>query len=281
MSSISRKAFEILLHGFQLSLQGLGKKGNLILAELTEKLAPTIKIPLQFGSLKMYCPGRLPVWRANSFLTKEPETIKWVDSFEENSVFWDIGANVGVFSLYSALRHEIKVLSFEPAAANYFVLNNNIQLNKLDDVITAFCLAFNKSSRLDRLFLSSSEFGSALHTFSKSNDHDEKSTIYKKKQGMIGYSIDDFIKQFEPPFPNYIKIDVDGIEGQIIEGARSTLADERVKSILIELDTKNSTESDEITQWIVEAGFNLETREHAPQFDQSEYASIYNHIFRR
>jgi hypothetical protein len=54
------------------------------LAELAEKLAPTIDVSFDTGVLKMYCPGRLPVWRAESFLSKEPETIRWIDSFEKN-----------------------------------------------------------------------------------------------------------------------------------------------------------------------------------------------------
>jgi FkbM family methyltransferase len=281
MTTVSRKLFELCLWGIRKGAQGLGRKGNLIIAELAEKLAPTIDVPLETGMLKMYCPGRLPVWRAESFLSKEPETIEWVDSFEGNSVFWDIGANVGVFSLYSALRHQVKVLAFEPAAANYYVLNSNIRLNQLDNKISAFCLAFNKNTCLDSLFLSSVEFGSALHTFSKSNDLNEKPTVPKQKQGMIGFSIDDFIERFNPFFPNYIKIDVDGIEGEIVDGALATLADDRMKSILIELDTKNSIESDRIIQVIEQAGLTLERRQHAPQFDQGEYSSIYNHIFRR
>ena len=54
-----------------------------------------------------------------------------------------------------------------------------------------------------------------------------------------------------------------------------------MKSILIELDTKNPIESDHIIQVIEQAGLTLETKEHALQFDQGEYSSIYNHIFRR
>ena len=65
---------------------------------------------------------------------------------------------------------------------------------------------------------------------------------------MIGFSIDDFIERFEPLFPSYIKIDVGGIEKQIIEGVRSALADERMQSILIELNTGNPDESDQINK---------------------------------
>jgi len=45
----------------------------------------------------------LHLLRANLLESKEPETLDWIDGFEENEVLFDIGANVGVFSLYAAL----------------------------------------------------------------------------------------------------------------------------------------------------------------------------------
>jgi hypothetical protein len=50
----------------------------------------------------------------------------------------------------------------------------------------------------------------------------------KLKQALVGHSIDDFIKQFDPNFPNHLKIYVDGIEYKIIEGAREKLKDNRL-----------------------------------------------------
>jgi hypothetical protein len=64
---------------------------------------------------------------------REPETIAWIDDFLMPSRFWDIGANVGTYVLYAALRPGVAVLAFEPAAASYAALCRNIEANRCDD----------------------------------------------------------------------------------------------------------------------------------------------------
>jgi len=83
----------------------LGEHRNAaILAHVVESLSPAITVDTPLGALKMHCPGELPVFRANTLLTKEPETIAWIDTFEPGETLWDIGANVGVYSLYAGLK---------------------------------------------------------------------------------------------------------------------------------------------------------------------------------
>src|SRR5437899_782642 len=71
-------------------------------AEATEKLLEELKITVQTppGPISFYASGPRLVSRAKTLLSKEPDVIRWIDSFPEGSVFWDIGANIGVFSLY-------------------------------------------------------------------------------------------------------------------------------------------------------------------------------------
>lgn len=197
-----------------------------------------IEIETDFGIVKFHCPpGKNPIKRAKTLLSKEPETIEWINSFDKNDILWDVGANVGCYSLYAALKN-IRVLSFEPMAANYYLLNKNIEINKMDDRILSFCIAFSNSVKLDYFYLNSSNFGDALHTFGEEKNWLGEEFTAKFKQGMIGYSIDNFIEQFKPEFPTHIKIDVDGIEDKIISGATQTLIDDRLKSVLIEINTK-------------------------------------------
>src|ERR1700751_6054352 len=75
------------------------------------------------------------------FETREPETLAWIDSFETPCRFWDIGANIGVLSIYAGLRAGIEVRAFEPAAASYAALCRNIEANRLDDRVQAYCVA--------------------------------------------------------------------------------------------------------------------------------------------
>ena len=72
----------------------------------------------------------IPYTRAVTLFTKEPETIAWIDDrVLPGDVFYDIGANIGVFSLYSAKVKKATVIAFEPHAKNYGILNENIFLN--------------------------------------------------------------------------------------------------------------------------------------------------------
>jgi FkbM family methyltransferase len=258
-----------------------GNSKNQVSSALVEELTPVITAKTKNGALHFFCPGRLPVFRAETLLTKEPETIEWIDGFEKNSIFWDIGANVGVYSLYAGLKKEVEVMAFEPATPNLYVLNRNIEINQLEEKILALGIAFNDVTRLDQFHMSNTEIGSALHSFSQSTDWQGKPFSPKFKQGVIGFSIDDFISKFSPQFPTHIKIDVDGIENKIVEGGRKTIADSRVKSMLVELDENQPELTQPVITAIEQAGLKLSTKKHSSMFDNSEFASVYNHIFYR
>src|SRR5688572_16327185 len=62
-----------------------------------------VRVDTPRGPLSFMLLGKGPVSRAASLFDKQPATIAWIDAFPAGSVFWDIGANVGVYSLYAAL----------------------------------------------------------------------------------------------------------------------------------------------------------------------------------
>ena len=67
--------------------------------------------------MKIHTPNNVCYYRAKTFSTKEPETLEWIDSFSKSSVFWDIGSNIGLYSIYASLNG-IKSFSFEPMPEN-------------------------------------------------------------------------------------------------------------------------------------------------------------------
>ncbi len=69
---------------------------------------------------------------------KEPETISWLRSFEKDSVFFDVGANVGLFSIFSSLVNGSRTFAFEPSSTNFLSLVKNINLNKVQKIAKAF-----------------------------------------------------------------------------------------------------------------------------------------------
>src|SRR4051812_3800912 len=82
-------------------------------------------------------------WRAKTVMTKEPGTISWIDGFAPGEVFVDIGANVGTYALCAARFRGVRVFAFEPESQNYALLNLNIHRNRLDDTVTAYCVALS------------------------------------------------------------------------------------------------------------------------------------------
>ncbi len=257
-----------------------GNKATAVAAILSEELTPISKQQTNHGDIKFFCPGRIPEWRAQTLLTKEPETIEWIDSFHKTDTLWDIGANVGLYSLYAALKG-LSVIAFEPSAGNYYLLNRNIEINKMNDRISAICIAFTDTNKLDSFYMQTTQLGSALNSFGETIDWQGNQLDSLIKQATIGFNIDDFIDKYNPPFPNHIKIDVDGIENKIIEGAKTTLKDKRLKSMLVELDTGRKEYCSNAIKLIESAGLVFYKKEHAPEFDNTEFNNIYNHIFIR
>lgn len=253
-------------------------KATYIMARIAEELVPTVEVQTRFGPITFFCPGEVPEWRARTLLSKEPETVRWIDSFNTQDTFWDIGANVGVYSLYAGLRG-VRVLAFEPSPGNYYVLNKNVEINTLDSVLSAYNIAFNDETLLHTFFMQDTSLGSALNSFGEGAIQGGPSATEIFKQAMIGFSVDDFVEQFSPSFPNHIKIDVDGNEGKILVGAHKTLSDLRLKSILVELDTAHEKYGQTIAL-LLSYGMKLSCKGKPPEIS-NELSSVCNHIFAR
>ena len=221
-------------------------------------------------------PSELCAWRAETLFKKEPETINWIETFESNDVFWDVGANVGIYSIYAAVKRKVKVYAFEPSPFNFYVLSKNIYLNNISSKVNPFCIAFTDNTKIDYLNLTSVNEGAA-HTAFKTVTN-EFGDIFEPEysQATLGYSIENFIKTFNLKIPNHIKIDVDGAEKCVVDGALNILKNVEIKSILIEMNSQLKPDEKEIFNAIVANGFYLQRSDH-PDGD----LRLLNYIFRR
>jgi FkbM family methyltransferase len=233
------------------------------------------------GAVAFHCLGNTALWRAQTLLTKEPETLEWIDRFADGDVYWDIGANVGMYALYAAIGRKVRVLAFEPSAANYFLLNRNIELNDLADWMQAYCLAFSDGTRIDTLNMQNTDLGGALSSFGSTVDESGQTFVPVFRQGSIGYSVDQFVERFAPPFPNHIKIDVDGIEDRIVAAAAATLRDARLRSLSIELDDARPDYTQSVIASIERAGLALVAKRQSEMIAAGAYKHIFNYQFRR
>lgn len=190
---------------------------------------------------------------------KEPWTVNWIENYLcPGEVLFDIGANVGVYSLVAAKATEGKALifAFEPAFFNFASLCYNITLNNCQNCITPFQVALYSKTSLVNFNYSALSPGSALHILGKIDESFD--CVYE--QPVLSYSLDEFIEKFNLPIPNHIKLDVDGVELEIIEGASKTLSDNRLKSLMIELNEDSDRSDETIVDLLTEKGFILQER---------------------
>ncbi|HKP47724.1 MAG TPA: FkbM family methyltransferase [Pyrinomonadaceae bacterium] len=198
--------------------------------------------------------------RTNS-CKKEPDTVNWIETFiKEGDVLFDIGANVGAYSLVAAkfFNGKVKVYAFEPAIFNFSQLCRNIQLNKSQDTIVPLALALSDETTIGQFNYHNQIPGGSLHTFGKAIDHVGNVFEPEYVQPMLSFRIDDLIEQFKVPVPNHIKIDVDGIELSVLRGADRTLANPVVRSVLVELEQGESEQA--ITAFLQSKGFKLNSK---------------------
>ena len=133
------KSLGKLLHGF-LKLPILVFISD---AFVSAKINQRSAIKLAGETLYLATPNFLNRYRHKTFFTKEPETLQWMDSFAQNAVFYDIGANVGLYSIYAAKKRNAQVYSFEPSFFNLEFLARNVYMNNLTENIFIFPVALN------------------------------------------------------------------------------------------------------------------------------------------
>jgi FkbM family methyltransferase len=209
-------------------------------------------------SLSFYTPNQISASRAFSFSSKEPETLKWIDNYGDTGVFFDIGANVGIYSIYFAKTQKSNVYAFEPSVFNLQLLAKNIYLNKLQKIIRVIPNPLSNQEHIEDFALSSINEGDAHSTFAV--NYNENGNLFKKDfyYKTLGLSIDKMVNlKLLPETPAMIKIDVDGIEHLILQGAQKTIQNSKCRTILIETNPAFKLQRDRIYKILTKSGFYL------------------------
>ena len=236
------------------------------------------------GKMKFYIPNRLIDWRIKTFHTKEQETLEWIDSFDEGSCFWDIGANIGLYSIYSASKlNKIKVFSFEPSTSNLRVLSRNISINSFQDKISVLPFALSDKKGIHISSLKENVFveGGAENAFSVNFNWKGEMFNSNNEYNTVGTSIDYLVSNNYIDTPNYIKIDVDGIEHLILKGGIETLKSKKIKSISVEINDDFNLQNNECIKILESCGFKFYQKKHSEMIDNSKYSNVYNYIFKK
>ncbi len=194
------------------------------------------------GTKVIFCtPTAATNWRADRIYINEPKTLDWIAGFAKTDVLLDVGANVGMYSIWAAKTRGIRVFACEPESQNYAVLNKNIVVNSLIDEVIAYSVAISDEAKFDTLNLSSFAAGQALHGFEHAvTTRDAFAAQFEAfvpvhRQGCISTTIDDMVEA-GMPVPTHIKIDVDGFEDKVIAGGMKTLEQLETATLLIEIN---------------------------------------------
>ncbi len=188
--------------------------------------------------------------------------------------FWDIGANVGLYSIYAAKQKNAIV---EPSVFNLELLARNIFLNRLSDRVTIVPLPLSDRFSISKLRMTSMDWGGALSSFGAEFGHDGKPLDQVFEYSLLGLSMEDVVNQFNLPKPDYIKMDVDGIEHIILKGGKNVL--KNVKEILVEINEDFTEQLDNSRSILERAGFVLKNK--VTVSNSGTFQNTYNQIWIR
>ena len=178
-------------------------------------------------------------FRSHLFNLKEKEVQIFLEkNLKTKDIFFDVGANIGVFSIFAAIKRNAKVFAFEPEYSNLNLLKENIIKNNLIDNIIPFSFAIGNECRITQLHIADLTPGSAVSSISM-NYLEKTNEGYDVlwKEGVMELTLDKIIKDLNIK-PKILKIDTDGNEKNVLLGSKDLLNSNELKFIIIEKTKK-------------------------------------------
>ena len=238
------------------------------------------------NKINFFVPNQLTNWRVDTFFSKEPETLDWIDNFEkENFIFWDIGANIGLYSIYNSIKHsKSTTIAFEPSSSNLRVLTRNIFINNLEKKIKILPMPLtNKENTFQEMYEGHFIEGGALNSFGERTDFEGNEFKPEMKYSLLGTSINYLIDNKILEIPDYIKIDVDGIEHLILEGGNKVLNNDKIRSCSIEINENYKEQYRKVLNIMEQNNFEILHKKHNQDMFSGEkkFNKTFNYIFKK
>jgi FkbM family methyltransferase len=168
----------------------------------------------------------------------ETEILDFIDSLEREDVLYDLGACEGRFLIYAQLKG-LNVYSFEPDESNFKVLKSNLILNDIDSD-RHFNLGVGEEDRVQTMQIGQPWAGGHQKIVVNQYNRNDLNFNFSESKIVEIVSLDSFIIKNHLPFPNAIKIDIDGSEVSFLKGAIQVLQRPELKKIIFELNKKDS-----------------------------------------
>ncbi|HXM80355.1 MAG TPA: FkbM family methyltransferase [Burkholderiales bacterium] len=246
-----------------------------------ERLARCCKVSWQGHTVVYATPNQTTQWRAETLFEKEPVTIEWIGRLGPADTLVDVGANVGMYAIWAAKVQRAHVWAFEPESQNYALLNCNVVLNKVGDLVKAYCVALADHAGFSELHLSTFTPGGSCHSLGERVNFKLEPMRPAYSQGCVAATLDELVQAGVLPQPTHIKVDVDGFEHKVIAGARRTVRDSRLRSMLIEVNG-NLAEHRALVRELNDAGFRHDPAQvSAAERKSGDFKGVAEYVFFR
>lgn len=155
-------------------------------------------------------------------------------TLKPGDIFLDIGANGGIYTVIASRQvgPDGHVYAFEPGDRELNLLRHNIELNHLTNVTVIECAVSDQS-------------GAALFAVVRDGALNSLADLNRPEQEIESWhtvktiSVDDFISKYSVPKVDFIKIDVEGAEKLVLEGAKNLMRSKNKIAILFESSDRN------------------------------------------
>ncbi len=249
--------------------------------EQYEKLNPRCEIVHAGTRMTFITPNVFTKWRVDGIYSKEPSTLEWIAGFKADDILVDVGANVGMYSIWAAATKGTKVFAFEPESQNYALLNRNIVANQLQGRIKAYCIGLSDYRGLTDLHITDLRAGGSCHSVGEALDYKHEPLNTAFQQGCVVSSLDELISTQTIPVPNHIKIDVDGFEPKVVAGAAMVLKNPVVRSLLIETNL-NLADHRQVVEELTSLGFKCDPGQvQRAMRPDGPFKGVAEHVFTR
>ena len=241
------------------------------------RIVPAV-VPIDYPgvSIVVHSPTDYYVRRISA--AKEPFTVKWIEAMKAGDVLYDVGANVGTYSLIAAKHHrgKVRIYAFEPGYANYAALCDNLKINAASGEITAFPVALGETTGTATFFYSDVTAAASGHTLGEAVDYKQQPFAPAFSHQVLTWTLDEFIQQYRLPWPTHLKIDVDGTEFGIFRGAPKTL--ERLQHLIVELNERDS-QFQEVLAFLKNYGLSMTYRHEPFELGPTPHPGVCNFHF--
>jgi FkbM family methyltransferase len=166
------------------------------------------------------------------FMTNhENEIMEYFNPNEGDTVI-DVGAHIGLYTLIAAKRvgSSGKVIAIEPDPDNFKILKKNILLNQLSNVEALECAVYSTKEKL-KLFLPELERGRTIFN----TVMQDRAGISNNFLEVEANTLDNILNENNIQRVNWIKIDVEGAELEVLKGAVNTLSSNKNITLVIEI----------------------------------------------